>query len=516
MNMLKYILLFLFVGAGLWSCYDDKGNYDYHDLDELVIDSTGGSIQTNYSIGRMETLNIPLKVYYKGELVNGSENQYPELEFNWVVYQQGSGTPIAERDTISEQIELNIPINLEERQWKLTFTVVNKQTDVREFMTFGLKVNSSLSEGWMVLYERDEKTDVGLITNKLIAPDVLQEQTWLDIYSTYNNSPLEGKPRRLIYSKATTPEVVMVVSDKDMVAVDPLSFTKLYAFEDLFWSAPVEKAPGYYTTFFNKREFMLNTGKPHTVNFSTGGSNRTSMFFGVPCTGDYGDLANWCANMSTAYSGVVYDQTAQCFKCVKSNQTQVVSLPVQSSEAAFDCNKVGMELVMSDYGRNNYEYVVMQDKSGHYYLLVADFCSFTTQTSIGVGKYDMANCKGVQAGITSVTAGYKGEILYYAAGNGVYLYDYKVSNSSGDPVWEDPNGGIVTCIRLQKYLGTGSMTKIPVNDCEVLYIATYNEQTGAGTVYQLKVNPSSGAVDKSSQRVFSGFGKVKDMGWKIE
>ena len=118
-------------------------------------------------------------------------------------------------------------------------------------------------------------------------------------------------------------------------------------------------------------------------------------------------------------------------------------------------------------------------------------------------------------GITSVTAGYKGEIFYYAAGNGVYLYDYKVSNASGDPVWEAPDGETVTCVRLQKYQGTGLMVKVPVNDCEILYIATYNESTGNGTVYQLKVNPSSGVVDKSSQKEFSGFGKIKDMGWKM-
>ena len=515
MKILKYIILSIVASLGLWSCYDDKGNYDYHDLDEIVIDSSGGFIQANYSISRLEILEIPLKVYYEGKLVNGSETQFPDLEFNWVVYQQGTETPIADRDTIAKQIELKIPVDLDERQWELVFTVLNKRTDIRTFMKFGLKVNSGLSEGWMVLYEKDGKTDVGLITNKLIAPDVTKEQEWVDIYSAYNHESLAGKPLRLFYSMVTKPEVVMIVSDKDMVAVDPLSFNKLYAFEDLFWTAPEVKAPNYYMSFFNKREFLLNDGKAHAVNFSTSGSNRTNLFFGVPCTGNYGELANWCASMSTAYSGVVYDQTAQRFMCVKSNRTEVSTLPDQAEGVAFDCNNVGMELVMSDYGRNNYEYILMKEGENHYYLLIADFCGFMTQSTIGVGKYDMMNCKGVTEGITSVTAGYKGEIFYYAAGNGVYLYDYKVSNASGDPVWEAPDGETVTCVRLQKYQGTGLMVKVPVNDCEILYIATYNESTGNGTVYQLKVNPSSGAVDKSSQKEFSGFGKIKDMGWKM-
>ena len=60
------------------------------------------------------------------------------------------------------------------------------------------------------------------------------------------------------------------------------------------------------------------------------------------------------------------------------------------------------------------------------------------------------------------------------------------------------------------------MAPIPVNDCEVLYVATYNEKEGNGTVYQFMVDPSSGAVDKGSLLSLSGFGKIKDMGWKIE
>ncbi|WP_099291564.1 PKD-like family lipoprotein [Butyricimonas sp. Marseille-P3923] len=517
MNFLKYIISLIVACTGLWACYDDKGNYDYRELDEIVIDSTGGLIQADYSIARMDVLDIPLKVYYKGKLVNGSEAQYPELEFSWVVYQQGMGTPIADRDTVAEQIELKIPVELEERNWELVFTVLNKQTNTREFMKFGLKVNAALSEGWMVLYERDGKTDVGLIVDKLIAPNVTREQTWVDIYSTFNDVPLDGKPVRLLYSVSTNPQAVIAVTDKDMVGVAPSSFSKLYSFNDMFWTTPSVQAPDCYTAFYNKRELVMNDGKMHTVNFSTSGANRTNLFFGVPCTGVYGKLAKWCANMSSGYSGVVYDQENRKFMCIKSNRTEVVALPIQSAGIAFDCNDVGLELVMSDYGWSHYEYVIMKDGQEHYYLLAADFCSIMTQNMIGVGKYDMANCKGLSDGISSMTAGYKGEILYYAAGSKVYLYDYKSTNSTGDAVWEDPKGDEVTCIRLQKYYqGSMMMANTPPNACEVLYIATYNEQEGKGTVYQLRVNPSSGAVDLSTQKPFYGFGKVKDMGWKIK
>ena len=217
MDMLKYILLTVVTCLSLWGCYDDKGNYDYHDLDEIVIDSTGAGILANYSVNRLDVLDIPIKVYFKGKLVNGSEDLYPELECNWVVYQQGTDVPIAGRDTIAEGIELSLPLNLDARQWELVFTVLNKETGVRAFMKFGLKVNAGLSEGWMVLYERDGKTDVGILANKRIAPNVVNEQVWVDVFETFTGASLEGEPVRLLYSKVTKPEVVMAVTKKNTI-----------------------------------------------------------------------------------------------------------------------------------------------------------------------------------------------------------------------------------------------------------------------------------------------------------
>lgn len=35
-----------------------------------------------------------------------------------------------------------------------------------------------------------------------------------------------------------------------------------------------------------------------------------------------------------------------------------------------------------------------------------------------------------------------------------------------------------------------------------------------GLFIQLRVDPSSGVVDKSSEKSYDGFGRVMDMGWK--
>ena len=42
--------------ASLTSCYDDKGNYDYHELSEVRIDTADLGIQEAYVISRYDKL----------------------------------------------------------------------------------------------------------------------------------------------------------------------------------------------------------------------------------------------------------------------------------------------------------------------------------------------------------------------------------------------------------------------------------------------------------------------------
>lgn len=68
LNMITGLSL---LGAmALTSCYDDKGNYDYHDLDKVEIDTANLGIQSAYVISRYDKLEIEPNIYFNGKLVN--------------------------------------------------------------------------------------------------------------------------------------------------------------------------------------------------------------------------------------------------------------------------------------------------------------------------------------------------------------------------------------------------------------------------------------------------------------
>ena len=60
-------MLLLAVVAGLWSCYDDKGNYDYKNLISLQIDTLG--IKAEQTAYQFENFNV--RVMRKICLTNG-------------------------------------------------------------------------------------------------------------------------------------------------------------------------------------------------------------------------------------------------------------------------------------------------------------------------------------------------------------------------------------------------------------------------------------------------------------
>ena len=62
------IMLLLAVVAGLWSCYDDKGNYDYKNLISLQIDTLG--IKAEQTAYQFENFNVPVEVKYAGDEKN--------------------------------------------------------------------------------------------------------------------------------------------------------------------------------------------------------------------------------------------------------------------------------------------------------------------------------------------------------------------------------------------------------------------------------------------------------------
>ena len=148
-------------------CYDDQGNYDYHELDAVAIDTTGAGIQSEYAIMRFDTLVLEPKVTFRGEEVVKADEA--PLDYTWTIFSATSGTGAsAVIDTIGTERRLNAVISRTGGNYYVQLVVQNRNDGIRQFWRVPVAVSEVFDGGWMVFYERADKhgySDLALIYN---------------------------------------------------------------------------------------------------------------------------------------------------------------------------------------------------------------------------------------------------------------------------------------------------------------------------------------------------------------
>ncbi len=192
--------------------------------------------------------------------------------------------------------------------------------------------------------------------------------------------------------------------------------------------------------------------------------------------------------------------------------------------AAFDVNHTGMTLLMADWGRGAsmgvsirpYDYLLMKGAEG-YFLAVTNFATTTaSDANIGIALYPLNGlCPDIDKA-TTMASSHVGSFVYYGAGRTLYNFAYD-SQLAATPAWQAPTEDeTITCVRIMKYYhGTiYGYGLVPRSD-NLVHIATWNEKTRQGRLYQYLINPASGILNKDQCYEYSIPGRVKDMAWKF-
>ena len=507
----------------LTSCYDDKGNYNYTTLDEVAIDTTGCNMPSALSILRYDRIALEPTIYYNGERANGNEGI--PLDYLWTFYSYGtSGDDIT--DTLSTSPRLDAEITALAGGYILQLTVTQRETGVETYFNMQCQVEESITAGWMLLYERADQpgtSDAGLVVNSLVKKNITaaQEREFWDLYSASNQEPLQGTPIRImrpIISLTSGTDPVTCLTSKELVNVNDATFQKTANFEDFFYTVPSTQAAIWIGTSSRamNRQILINDNKVHTVDYSmmVQGGN----YMGDAKKGNYGELASWGSDVTSQNEAVVYDQTNGCFLHLVQYTDDIIPFEAQSPTAKFDVNNVNATIIAADWGRGSgspmdaYDYLLMGNGSNRY-LAIANFNGVATDTNVGVGWYDITASPG-SAEATTIAAAMNGEYVLYGSGNKVYNLLYN-SSSIAQKAWTAPTADeVVTCVRLQKYYYyTFMLAGILPNPNTVVHIATWNESTREGKLYQYTIDPATGAIS-GEPRIYTVPGKVGDMSWK--
>ncbi|MEG2341300.1 MAG: PKD-like family lipoprotein [Odoribacter sp.] len=168
MKILKICSILLIIA--LSSCYDDKGNYDYHEVATLNIENIPELIEV---LGNSDHIIVKPKITssFEGEITDAN----PNFEFGYRVEFKTGGTIVNGSKWVdlnpSKRKDLDTLASLNANTYLGWFTVTDKRTGVTTSAKFEIKVASPTSEGYMVLCNEGANNRVRMDMISVISKD---------------------------------------------------------------------------------------------------------------------------------------------------------------------------------------------------------------------------------------------------------------------------------------------------------------------------------------------------------
>jgi hypothetical protein len=471
--MKKYILLLLLL-PGLMSCYKDKGNYNYLPLKNIQIDSLG-NLQRLY----MDSLVINPVI----KVDKGTEG---DLDFQWSMYPttQSLEQLPAQPEIIGNAKVLRFQVNKAVRQYPyvVVLRVTDKATGVSSYRNFQLMINSPYSRGWLILNDRNNVSDVDIIT-----PDTVLR----NIYQQVNGAPIAGKAAhlRLLGAYSGTDELYIETTNNLLQVRNP-EFSLLREATAMFYAMPAKVQPQFMTiNDYATQRYLVSDGKVYVASTLNNGK------YGLPVIGDY------VAAPFITYGGssCIYDQKNGRFLRLPelSNAVTIEPYTELKPDQAFDVNNVKGELMYMEKGPDlAYHFIKQANGTIHLYGLNTYSNDAPGALLVQVSAPEMQRA-------TAFSTSEVLPLVYFAAGNSLYVYD--VAANTAKKLFDFPAGVSVPVIKMLKDWNSE-------DDNSFLAVGANNGVNG--TVYYFKLAGTGELVGGTYKQKFDGFGQISDIVYK--
>ncbi|MDR2413391.1 MAG: hypothetical protein LBD64_00195 [Odoribacteraceae bacterium] len=490
--MKKLLILVPAILLCLFGCYEDKGNYNYIELPEFLVDTAGQ--QTSFTVTQFNTLQAPSLLRYAGDK--------SKLTYTWSIYRSGSGQSTVPVDTLATTENLDVEIRVTPGSYRLEFCAIDATTGLRAMMQYDVAVEGAVGTGLLVFYETASGgADCDVVKSTLFDASLTNETILRGVYSLYNpGRPLAGRPVGCALTSASSSRHIYLFTESDGVKLYTDDMTIMMDFQSMFFTAPeVCKPQGIYG---GSLERFFNNGKLHTCLVTWSGSNAPRLEM-EKVGADY-EAAPYMLN-TYGSNTLFYDNRNTRFLFSTMYGGTALSFTAKGDAFAFD--NVGKKMIYMalGYGSNNYTgYCIMRnepdDAERYIYPVDASVSAYTSYTALPV--LDISGCTDI-ANATAFAFAQTGPIVFYSVGSKIHQvnYDWSTATVSGSTeVWDFGGAEVITM--LKRY------------STSVYLVATWNASANEGKIYALEADIVNGRLTSEPLGSFDGFGKVKDVVYK--
>lgn len=418
---MKKKLIYILLLIQCWfiaSCYKDKGNYEYQDINEI-------------SFARFDTVNgytsnFGATLHITPELIGTkvSPGQSPQYSYEWSIAGQYQNDRI-----LSTEKDLNIEVNELPGAYTLKYRVTDKNTGVLFHIKTTLFVKTEVFEGYMVLSEVNGKSRLDMITYDNLTATF---KPIYDVLQKMNSSlPEQGQPYQVVCTKTRSPfnysdtsYAIYLVTASGTNRIHPETFDSnpMYniRYEIVGDISPDFKAnaivvdPGFFPAMYLYAE--------NNVHIWTSNAG----FYGLPVNRYVGKelfkASPYIAGNGDWTSVTMFDMDKRSFAWLPSHtQTAAVEVPKASQPGDIDY-PTGKDLLYMARNASNYLYAITKDPSGNN-------CYLTKFMSGSLPTYSRLITGTDIHKATHFAISNNPEYLFYSVGGKVYEYDLYLQTS---------------------------------------------------------------------------------------
>ncbi|MCL2561669.1 MAG: PKD-like family lipoprotein [Rikenellaceae bacterium] len=513
--MIKNIWIIPVVLLTMASCYGDKGNYDYIDIRQAVIEIAAveeGNGMLVYD--QFQELSLMPAV------TNSDGGNVADLyDYEWGIISRTQVFPnYIPKKIIGDRKDLSYNIIESPGDYYVTLKATNKTTKAITDYRFDLRVSST--SGWIVLHENASgAADLSIIRDDQIIPGLNAEKHGVlhELFSGVTGHKIDNAKFlawRSITASGAAFGRLFIYTENGFYALNDQTYELMSSnYASIFTIQPAVLKPqaNYAFPYARALEMMLNNGNIYTLAWSTMG---TTGIFGNPHTigttvQTYEPFLAVIPTTSTGARGVLYNRVnyPEGAFVVINQFANNFSFP-SIEGAAFNPNRIGANYHLVYLGTANIHETgaIFRDTAdgGKLYMFHANFLTTMLGTPVVIGKYPLSDLPGIN-NATHFYFSVRGPVMYYASGNKIYSWVF--GENTVNEVLTLSAGETVT--GMMNYINNN--TNATYNG-RLLFVSTHNGSEGK--VYKIPVNELSGVVNGTVES-YGGFGKILDMVLKL-
>ena len=505
-------LIILGIILGCWSCFEDKGNYDYISMNEIEIsgipEDTWIERRTYVDTLRFQPV-ITSSLYKEGE---------EPFTYEWklmTLNDQSKDTTGAWIDyTIATTKDLNYPLKERSGDYCGFFWVKDTITGVAKKHDFYLRLRTAVSEGWMVLCDVNGEARLDVVSHLSETEDEISRDIWADndfdigrpIRLCYNYRP-QGSNRLVRTEKGTWNmefETLAVGPDTDMSLMFGLPMSSVEMANEVICLPRDSRA----------ELMVLDNGVLYKRN-----PNDYGDVFGDPVnyTAEYWEEFKCSPYMGNPYGSyrlkapvILYDETNQCFReYIDSysvwNYPQELQL---SSGSVFIDIYTGMDLLFMETAGDINTYAVLGDDVERQVIYGFEH----TQDGFTIPRVNTELKRNERDRILKFAFSPINNYMFYLTDkNEVYQFDLNNPQTPSKLVLTFP-GEQVTVLRFNRLIGYNSYEQWQLDKENMLIVGSYKEgmdDSECGVMRMYEVPRLMG--DLVLKKEFVELGKVVDI-----